>query len=243
LPQRTFLASDPHRNYLLDFVPFCFKLVNPDELVTKELSLKAVKKRLVLTRECGSIPALVPLDYTMLEEVRVGGSQVTIVSESTQGIHMLLMSLYKRQWSNNLRKGFAFELLGVVARQAVTREFDGFSFEWTGVNSYLGKESDSNADFVDSYRGIRITDQFKNTSGSYQPSRFETTPNASHYTLASVESEQASIDWFSRQGRTVTITGRQVKEFPFASDGQLKPRFADAVRAIEDSIMERFSLR
>jgi hypothetical protein len=244
LPQRTFLASDSQRLCLLDFVPFCFKLLHPDELIASELSLKAVKKKVVSTVEYGSIPALVPLDCAVFGEIGLSGSpQITLVSENTQNIYRLLVGLYNRQWSDNLRKGFAFELLGVVARQGTAREYDGFSFEWTGVNSYLGKESDSNADFVDSYKGIRITDQFKNTSGSYQPSRFETNPNANHYTLASVVSEQATVEWFNRQGRTVTITGRQVKEFPFALDGQLKPRYVEAVRAIKDSIVERFSLR
>jgi len=244
LPRRTFLASDPQQNYLLDFVPFCLKPNRPDELITKELSLKAVKKRIVPTREYGSIPALVPLDYAVLEEVGMGGSpQTTLVSVNTQPIHRLLVGLYKRQWSDNLRKGFAFELLGVFARQDIAREYDGFSFEWTGVNSYLGKESDSNADFIDSYGSIRLTDQFKNTSGSYQPSRFETTLNADHYTIGNVKSVEAATEWFEDKGRTVTILGQQITEFPFTSVGAVKPEYQNVVSTLRESILRRMVLR
>lgn len=238
LPRRTFLAGDSQRCYLLDFIPFCHRLSNPDELVGKEVFVKGIKKKEVHRKRYGTLPVFCVLDSVVSGEI-LTGSRLQLELLFTQSITNLFLNLFDHQPSDKLRKGLALELMGVVARQEISRDYDGFSFEWNGVNSYLGKESKSSADFEDSYGSVTVTDQYKNTNGQYQPSKFESTFNADHYTVGAVANETSAFEWFRQHRRSVTILGEQVTEFPLTSEGSIQPQYLGLLSVLKESILRR----
>ncbi|MGD0145954.1 MAG: hypothetical protein ABSB53_03765 [Nitrososphaerales archaeon] len=240
LPIVTLLGDSAGRMYLLDFSPFGFVLTNEEELVGKEIVVRGLKGQKVPIERQDSVGSSEAQRVFVLHMEMVPVSSPQVLDGPFQA--RLLSCLFDRQPTQDKKLGFNFELLGHVARKEVQSIYSTFSSEWVGLDTYVGRESETGYDFRDSFSGLVETDEYKNTSGNYYVTEYLKGPKAQHYVFGAVKEDHETIDFLNSLGKRYFVLGEQVTQFPLADNGKIQTECVEPCSRLRDDILRRIIL-